>query len=50
MIKIYYWPDGTWCYEEHLWEYDWKSDDYAMIEVAAWMTEEEINTYVHTKV
>ena len=27
-IKIYVWPDGTWCYQNEIEEYSWKSDDY----------------------
>jgi hypothetical protein len=50
MIKIYYWADGTWCYEEHLHEYDWMSDDYAIIEVSEWMPEEQIDIFIHTQI
>jgi hypothetical protein len=50
MIKIYYWPDGTWCVEDDVHEYDWKSDDYAIIEVSDTLTEDEIDIHVHNQI
>ncbi len=30
---IVYWPCGTWCHEDEVGEYTWKSDDYEHIEI-----------------
>ena len=32
-IPIILWPDGDWCFEEHLNEYSWKSDDFLKIDL-----------------
>lgn len=43
MIKIYYWPDGTWCYEEdRSFVLSFMSDDYGSVEVPEAAEEEEI--------
>lgn len=43
MIKIYYWPDGTWCYEEDKsFVLSFMSDDYGSVEVPETAEEEEI--------
>ena len=30
-IVVIVWPDGTWCYEDELDQFSWKSDDFAKI-------------------
>ena len=40
------WPDCTWCYEEELDEYQWKSDDFKVDYVDLLMTPEEIENKV----
>ena len=32
-MTIYLWSDGTWCYEDDISSYEWKSDDWAVIDV-----------------
>ena len=36
MNKYCVWPDGTVCEYDDLCEYDWKSDDYAIIWADDW--------------
>ena len=37
------WPDGTWCLEEEVGQFNWKSDDY---EILAVPLEVDIESYV----
>ena len=46
-IKIYVWPDDDWCYPDQLQEYQWKSDDYAVVFVDPEADSEEIEAHVH---
>ncbi len=46
MIKIYYWPDGTWCHQENIDEYDWMSDDYAVIGIPP-RSDEDIDALIN---
>ncbi len=43
MIKIYIWPDGTWCESDDIKSYlQWMSDDFQVVE----MTEEEYDEFL----
>jgi hypothetical protein len=36
LVKVYVWPDSSYCYDEELEEYlQWKSDDYIEVELEA---------------
>lgn len=50
MMKIHYWADGTWCYEEYLHEYNWMSDDFTTIEVPVTWMAEDVDTFVHNQI
>jgi hypothetical protein len=50
MIKIHYWADGTWCYEEHLYEYDWMSDDYHTLEVPDTWSDGDVDSFVYKQI
>lgn len=43
MITIYYWPDGTWCYQEEYSEvtYSFKSDDFGKVDVSDGLTDDQ---------
>jgi hypothetical protein len=40
------WPDATWCYENQLEEYRWKSDDFRAVYVDLSLTPEELEDQV----
>jgi len=50
MVTICYWPDGTWCHEEHLEEYGWMSDDTIVTKVPEAWTDDQIDTFVHEQI
>jgi hypothetical protein len=43
-MNILIWPDDTWCREENMWEYDWKSDDYVLKETD--LSDNEIEDWI----
>ena len=45
-LHVHFWPCGTWCYAEDLWEYDYMSDDYTIIELSDTTTSKEIDDIV----
>ena len=45
-LLIVVWPDGTWCHEEDLEEFGWKSDDYNTFRVPTDTSDEEIGIMV----
>jgi len=47
-MVIIFWPDGTWCHKEELDEYQWKSDDFEMLEIAE-MSDKEIDEMIVLK-
>ena len=46
MIKIYMWPDGTWC-EDDEWEgyLQWMGDDFKVLELTIEQYEQFVNTH-----
>ena len=48
MITIYYWPDGTWYYQEEYSEvtYSFKSDDFAKVDVSDGLTDDQISRHI----
>ena len=49
MNTVYYWADGTWCYD---WEYtesgyNWKSDDFGKLSVSDEESDEGIQILIH---
>ena len=50
-MKVYYWADGTWTYEEEYYEgaWGWKSDDFGVLEVLDTLTEDQIYEVVRSK-
>lgn len=47
MQKIYYWPNGTWCYQDDLEEYLLSaSDDFSEATFLDTTTAEEIDTII----
>lgn len=33
-MKVFIWPDGTWCEDDNIAEYEtWKSDDYSVMDI-----------------
>ena len=46
MQTVYAWADTTWCYEDELHQYDWKSDDCFTLEFPDELDEEVIEVYV----
>lgn len=49
MQTICVWADGTWCYPEDLWEFDWKSDDIERWTLPEEFTEEQIEAEIHMR-
>ena len=48
-IKIIFWPDGTWCYQEELENIAWKFDDYSVTFVSEGLGPEAISRFVDGK-
>lgn len=46
MQTIYVWDDTTWCYEDEIGQYTWKSDDYYELEFPDYLDEDIIDEYV----
>ncbi len=46
-LHVHYWPEGTWCLAEDVWEYSYMSDDYTIIELPDTMNTDEIDNHVH---
>lgn len=48
MSTIYYWPGGTWCYQEEYPEvtYSFKSDDFAKVDVSDDLTDDQISRHI----
>lgn len=48
MVTIYYWPDGTWCYQDEYCEltYAFKGNDFGRLQVDESMTDDEITRRV----
>lgn len=47
MVKVYYWPCGTWCFEKNLGEYGWMSDDYGTHNVPDTWSDHEVNLFIN---
>jgi hypothetical protein len=47
MEKIYYWPCGTWCRENHIEEYNWMSDDFGIMNVPDTWSDHEVNLFIN---
>lgn len=41
-VKVCIWADGSWCYLSEIDQYNWKSDDFQIVEVPENFSEEEI--------
>jgi len=41
------WPDGTWCRQDSIEEYQWKSDDYKVYHMDPGLTDEEIDNHLN---
>jgi hypothetical protein len=46
MVKVVYWPDGVWCYDEEKHSMTHRSDDYGFLSLPAGCTEEDIDSSV----
>ena len=46
MIKIFYWPDGTWCLAEDIDDVDYMSDDYTWVNLPAEHSLDEIEDII----
>ena len=46
METICIWSDGTWCYEDDIWQYGYMSDDYETSEVDESVSPETIEQFV----
>ena len=45
-IKICFWHDGTWCFEDELLHYGWKVEDYAIAYIPEESSDNDIDTIV----
>lgn len=50
MMTIYYWPHGTWCFEDDLEDYSHLSDDYGKMTLSEDSSYDEIDNAVNQKV
>ena len=46
MKIIYIWSDGTWCYEDEIWQYSHMSDDYETSEIDENISTKTIEQFV----
>lgn len=45
-MDICIWPDCTWCHEEDIEEYQWKSDDFRVATISGTMSDDRIEDLV----
>lgn len=45
-VAVCVWPDETWCFQDDIEEYSWKSDDYIIYHVPDELSDEDIDALV----